>query len=181
MSNLHRSLLSGVVWAFWWQTITWAVLAFELYSWNLSTSCQWISTMATKWKHFPPNWPFVRGIHRSLDSPNKCRWFGALNFFLICAWTSGWANNRDAGDLRRHRAHFNVTVMAMMLIQHITKICPLLWLLHSSADEVINPDYKDVFPAILNPHGYIIWQQSGSFARYVFVYSELVLYLLMVG
>ena len=30
---------------------------------------------------------------------------------LICAWTSGWANNRDAGNLRRHRAYYDVTVM----------------------------------------------------------------------
>ena len=26
-------------------------------------------------------------------------------FSLICAWTNGWANNGDTGDLRRHRAH----------------------------------------------------------------------------
>ena len=25
---------------------------------------------------------------------------------------NGWVNNRDAGDLRRHRAHYDVTVMA---------------------------------------------------------------------
>ena len=37
-----------------------------------------------KWKHFPRNWPFVQGIHRS--------------------------NNREAGDLRHHRAHYNVIV-----------------------------------------------------------------------
>ena len=30
---------------------------------------------------------------------------------LVCAWTNGWANNRDAGGLRRHRAHYDVTVM----------------------------------------------------------------------
>ena len=24
---------------------------------------------------------------------------------------NGWVNNRDAGDLMRHRAHYNVTVM----------------------------------------------------------------------
>ena len=29
---------------------------------------------------------------------------------LICAWTNGWTNNRDAGDLMRYRAHNNVTV-----------------------------------------------------------------------
>ena len=32
-------------------------------------------------------------------------------FSLIRAWTNGWANNRDAEDLRRHRAHYDVTVV----------------------------------------------------------------------
>ena len=32
-------------------------------------------------------------------------------FSLICAWINGWVNNRGAGDLRRHRAHYDVTVM----------------------------------------------------------------------
>ena len=32
-------------------------------------------------------------------------------FFFICAWINGWVNNRKAGDLRRHRAHYDVTVM----------------------------------------------------------------------
>ena len=33
-------------------------------------------------------------------------------FSSICSWTNGWANNRDAGDLRHHRAHYDVTVMS---------------------------------------------------------------------
>ena len=32
-------------------------------------------------------------------------------FSLICAWINGWANDREAGDLRRHRAHYDVIVM----------------------------------------------------------------------
>ena len=32
-------------------------------------------------------------------------------FSLICSWTNGWVNNREAGDLRRHRAHCDVIVM----------------------------------------------------------------------
>ena len=32
-------------------------------------------------------------------------------FLWSVAWTNGWVNNRDAGDLRRHRAHYDVTVM----------------------------------------------------------------------
>ena len=67
---------------------------------------------AIKWKHFPRHWPFVRGIHRSaVNPPHKGQWRGALMFSLMRAWTDGWANHRDAGDLRHHRAHYAVTLM----------------------------------------------------------------------
>ena len=63
------------------------------------------------WKHFPHYSLFVREIQRSLvNSPQKGQWRGALLFSLICAWTNGWVNNRDAGDLTRHCAHYDVTV-----------------------------------------------------------------------
>ena len=59
-------------------------------------------------------WPFVRGIHRwPVNSPHKGQWRGALTFSLICAWINGWVNNREAGDLRRHRAHYDVIVMRL--------------------------------------------------------------------
>ena len=32
-------------------------------------------------------------------------------FFIICAWTNGWVNNRYAGDLRCHHTHYNVIIM----------------------------------------------------------------------
>ena len=32
-------------------------------------------------------------------------------FSLICAWINGWVNNGEAGDFRRHRTHYDVTVM----------------------------------------------------------------------
>ena len=65
-----------------------------------------------KWKHFPRYWPFLRGIHRSrVNSHHKGQWRGALMFSLICAWINGWVNNREAGDLRRHRAHYDFIVM----------------------------------------------------------------------
>ena len=41
----------------------------------------------------------------------KGQWRRALMFSLICSWTNSWTNNEDAGDLRRHRAHYDVTVM----------------------------------------------------------------------
>ena len=50
------------------------------------------------------------GIHRwPADSSHKGQLIGALMISLSFAWTDGWTNNRDAGDLRRHRAHYNVT------------------------------------------------------------------------
>ena len=61
-----------------------------------------------KWRHFPRYWPFVRGIHRS-------QWRGTLMLTLICTRIIGWVNNREAGDLRRNRAHYDVIVMS----QHI--------------------------------------------------------------
>ena len=30
---------------------------------------------------------------------------------LICVWINDWVNNREAGDLRRYRAHYDVSVM----------------------------------------------------------------------
>ena len=32
-------------------------------------------------------------------------------FSLICVWIIGWVNNREAGDLRRYRAYYDVIVM----------------------------------------------------------------------
>ena len=79
---------------------------------NMLTSWHGNHDDVIKWKHFPRYWPFVRGIHRSpVKSPHKGQWRGALIFSLICVWISGLVNNRETGDLRRHRDHYNVTVM----------------------------------------------------------------------
>ena len=43
--------------------------------------------------------------------PSQSQWRGALMFSLIYVWTNGWTNNRDTGDLRCHRAHYDVIVI----------------------------------------------------------------------
>ena len=35
----------------------------------------------------------------------------SFDVFFICVWINGWVNNREAGDLRRYRAHYDVIVM----------------------------------------------------------------------
>ena len=73
-----------------------------------------------KWKHFPRYWPFVRGIHRSpVNSPHKGQWRGALMFTLICARINACVNNREAGDLRRYRPHYDVIVK----YSNLTDVC----------------------------------------------------------
>ena len=65
------------------------------------------------WRHqmetFSASLAFVREVHPlPVDCPHKGQW---LLFSLICAYTNGRINNRDAGDLKNHRAHYNVIVM----------------------------------------------------------------------
>ena len=83
-----------------------------------------------KWKRFPRYWPFVWGIHRSpVNSPHKGQWRGALMFSLICAWTNGWVNNRNSGDLRRHHAHYDLTVKHFIAIKFAFFVCTLHYLI----------------------------------------------------
>ena len=56
--------------------------------------------------------PAQRPVTRSFDV-----------LFFICAWTNGSANNRDAGDLGRHRIHYDITVMYIM---NDTQLTPLI-------------------------------------------------------
>ena len=78
---------------------------YELFTWSvLCCVLLWLGPTdhddVIKWKHFPRYWTFVRGIQRSpVNSPHKGQWI------------NGWVNNREAGDLRRHRGHYDVTVM----------------------------------------------------------------------
>ena len=97
---------------------------FTGYSWDQISHDDVI-----KWKNFPRYWPSVRGIHRSpVNSPHKGQWRGALKFCLICAWKSGFVNNGEAGDLRCHRAHYDVIIMQQSCYQQrkltcLTKSC----------------------------------------------------------
>ena len=76
--------------------------------WNVLKLAWWRHQME-KNRHY---WPFVRGIHRSpVNSPYKGQWRGTLMFSLIWAWINGWVNNREADDLIRHHAHYDVIIM----------------------------------------------------------------------
>ena len=67
---------------------------------------------------FPGEFPAQRPVTRSIDV-----------FFFICAWIKAWVNNDEAGDLRRHHAHYDVIVMnwSKQMCMH----CPAMSLLWS--------------------------------------------------
>ena len=51
-----------------------------------------------------------------VNSPNKGQWRGALMFSFISAWIHGWVSNREAGDLRHRRAHYDAIAMPMNFV-----------------------------------------------------------------
>ena len=49
-------------------------------------------------------------------------------FTLICALINGWVNNREAGDLRHYRAHYDVIVMLPnLLFARLPRTCTLIY------------------------------------------------------
>ena len=75
----------------------------------LSTLCTMTSSNENIFRVTVPLWG---KIDRSpVNSPYKGQWRGALMFSLIGAWMNGWVNNGEAGDLRRHHAHYDFAVM----------------------------------------------------------------------
>ena len=79
-----------------------------------------------------------------VNSPHKGQWRGALMFSFICVWIDGWVNNREAGDLRRYRAHYDVIVMKDSKLNYFGAIQHAQW--HSRTAYVrtrtLSPSFK---------------------------------------
>ena len=65
-----------------------------------------------KWNHFCVTGPLcgeftgLTGEFPELSSVTR-----SFDVFFICVWINDWVNNREVGDLNRHRAHYDVIVM----------------------------------------------------------------------
>ena len=78
-----------------WRHLTWWRHQMETFS-ALLALCEGNSPMTGE---FPWQRPVTRGFDIS----------------LIHAWTNNWVNTRDAGHLRRHRAHYDITVIYLQI------------------------------------------------------------------
>ena len=76
--------------------------------------------------------------------------------------TNIWANNRDAGNLRRHRAHYDITVMAVKTVLCVglgellnKKMCLLQWRPMSvgSNHQQLNRLFNGLFKKMTDPFG----------------------------
>ena len=105
------------------------------------------------WEFTGPRW-----ISRS-----KGQWRSALMFSLICARINGWVNNREAGDLRCHRGHYDVTVMVWFNLlklccyssisgdickEFLFLLCMVIWTARCGFEQWVYPCY----PGFLNGH-----------------------------
>ena len=87
---------------------------YHVFEVTQASNIIWVPKLIPWWRHQMETFSasFVQKIHwSSVNSPHKGQWHSALMFSLICAWINGWVNNREAGDLRRHRAHDDIIVM----------------------------------------------------------------------
>ena len=80
-------------------------------------SCEWVHSLPVPawWRHqmvtFFALVALCAGNHRSPVIPPQRPVTRSLDVLFVCAWVNGWVNNRCAGDLRRHHAHYDVTVI----------------------------------------------------------------------
>ena len=88
---------------YFWKALSWfnSVLVMSLTIMTSSNRNIFRVTGPLCGKFIGPRW----------SPPRKGQWRGALMFSLICVWINGWVNNREAGDWRRNRVHYDVTVM----------------------------------------------------------------------
>ena len=113
-----------------------------------------------KWKHFRVNGPLCREFtgHRwvpltkASDAELWC-------FLWYVPWINGLVNNREAGNLRAHRAHYDVIVMLRYVCHsmwnhwgRVTQICVSKQLIIGS-DNGLSPGRRQA----------VIWTNAGTF------------------
>ena len=85
------------------------------YWWTPSSyplGCNWQKDMMTSSNRniFCIIGPLCRQLPVTCEFPSQRPVTWSFDFSLICTWTNGWVNNHDAGDLRCHCSHFDITV-----------------------------------------------------------------------
>ena len=96
--------------------------------------------------------------------------------FFTCVWTNSWANNRDAGDLRRHSAHYDVILMSQSCHPHYdypdyvyTERERSSWWLPCASQETLKPVF------------YVPYEDQGSHPYYLSVSVYIYRYIIYIS
>ena len=112
-----------------------------------------------------------------VNSPHKGQWRGALMLSLICARINGWVDNGEAGDLIRHRAHYDVTVMILRFVVLSCGMISVTKTKHTyrnSAYILRDKRYVDTRPAyyVLKSRLRQAWYKHSSFSPAIRIYCQ---------
>ena len=77
---------------------------------------------------------------------------------FICAWINGWINSPEAGDWRRYRAHYDVTVMWR------------IWLRHKKCRGRGNAEVSRFLQPSDHPH--LFWKGSQSYDHFLMRWTQ---------
>ena len=111
---------------YWWRQFQYCIgclmwfLPGELHSLSWYARTCLSSNSICIWHDDVIKWNIFRvtgHLCEPVNSAHKGQCRGAFLFSLICAWINRWVNNREAGDLRRYCAHYDVIVMVMTCIE----------------------------------------------------------------
>ena len=89
---------------------------------QMETSSALLATCAGN-SSVPSEFPTQSSVTRSFDG------------FFLSVWINGWVNNREVGDLRRYRAHYDVTVMNIEHMTNMSNMPSLTVYLHDDDSE----------------------------------------------
>ena len=102
----------------------WDLICHGMINWVVTFSLQPCTVGARNYMMTSSNGNIFRvtgHLCGEFTGPHKGQWRGPLMFSLISVWINGWENNREAGDLRRYRAHY--VVIVMMQEYHLSLRC----------------------------------------------------------
>ena len=102
-------------------------------------------------------------VNDGFPSYHKGQWRGALTFSLSCAWNNSWANNRDAGDWRRHCAHYDSNVIWANLFNFVRNLCAMTRMCAWNLISLVYVIACHLFGAkpLSNPHWFVIRTRYG--------------------
>ena len=96
-------------------------------------------------------------------------------FFSICAWINGWLNNRGAGDLRHHRARYDVTVMTPRVRRCEWEMITY-WLQAEEADSACVVAFFSILECIVNPKIHVPLINYQTLYLFLLLFAQMIHY-----